>query len=77
MIDLGPCLCPDFKENVPILNAPFTLAAARNPETYRGYTGKQFKFCPWCGETLKLLVIVTPETYDVWTTENENAAISR
>ena len=55
---LGPCLCPDFKENVELLNAPFALEIARNPLTHRGYTGKQFKFCPWCGSELQPLVIV-------------------
>lgn len=60
---LGPCLCTDFKENIAILNAPFALATARNPETYRGYTGKPFQFCPWCGALLLPFVIEpTPES---------------
>lgn len=63
MSRLGPCLCPDFEPNVELLNAPFALGYARNPDTYHGYTGKEFKFCPWCGEALAALVIVgSPET---------------
>jgi hypothetical protein len=55
---LGPCLCPDFKPNVALLNAPFALGYARNTDTYRGYEGKVFKFCPWCGAELQELVVV-------------------
>jgi len=57
---LGPCLCPDFKENVEKLNAPFVLAVARNPDA-GGYKGKQFQFCPWCGKEL-LPFVVVPES---------------
>jgi hypothetical protein len=43
------CSCNDWAVNVPILNAPNGLLFARNPTTYKGYTGKRFVFCPWCG----------------------------
>lgn len=55
---LGPCLCPDFKSNVAILNAPFTLGYVCNPDS-AGYRGKPFKFCPWCGKELQPLVVIS------------------
>ncbi len=44
--------CEDWKANIKELNAPNQLLFARNPETFLGYQGKTFKFCPWCGEGL-------------------------
>lgn len=47
------CNCKDWKENNDKLSAGFSLLFARNPDTYKGYEGKQFIYCPWCGERLK------------------------
>ena len=45
-------MCTLFQENIDKVNAPFKLAAARNPTTFKGYDGVPFKFCPWCGTAL-------------------------
>jgi len=47
------CSCPDWKPNMEKLNAPNLFLHARNSETYKGYEGKIFIYCPWCGKELK------------------------
>jgi hypothetical protein len=47
------CECEDWKENIPKVNGHVFLAVARNPNTEKGYTGKQFIYCPWCGKKLE------------------------
>lgn len=42
------CSCAAWKANVGKVNAPFMLAAARNPSQH-GYDGEPFHYCPWCG----------------------------
>lgn len=55
------CNCIDYAVNTTLINAPYKLEYARNPDTYLGYTGKKFKFCPWCGsELIALEVVPTP-----------------
>lgn len=44
--------CPDWIANISKVNAPFHVLTARNPTSYRGYDGKQFGYCPWCGSPL-------------------------
>lgn len=52
------CNCADWSPNLQKINAPFALLTARNPDTYHGYNGKQFAFCPWCGSKLIEIEIV-------------------
>lgn len=47
------CHCADWAPNIALVNAPGALAFARNPGTYPGYTGVQFRYCPWCGSALE------------------------
>ena len=43
------CLnCSQWKKNMEILNAPFSLNLAAVGQ----YTGDIFRYCPWCGELL-------------------------
>lgn len=46
------CNCIDWKFNIDKVNAPFMLAAARNPGRIN-YDGKQFRYCPWCSKPLR------------------------
>lgn len=46
------CTCADYEPNVEKINAPMALQHARNPLTYKGYDGKIWQFCPWCGSKL-------------------------
>ena len=43
------CECEDWKDNIRILNNPYTL----NLAVVGHYKGKIFDYCPWCGERLK------------------------
>lgn len=45
-------MCEAFTRNIEKVNAPFLLAAARNPQTCKGYDGDRFVYCPWCGKKL-------------------------
>lgn len=44
------CECPDWAPSVDILNGAFVMSSIHGGG---GYTGKLFKFCPWCGKELK------------------------
>lgn len=46
------CEWKDWSENIDKVNEPLLLLYARNLMTTKGYTGKQFVFCPWCGKEL-------------------------
>lgn len=46
------CDCNLWRENIGKVNAPNQLLFARNPDTYKGYDGVKFKYCPWCGQLL-------------------------
>lgn len=52
------CNCADYDKNVAHVNSATQLLYAGNPETYKGYQGKAFEFCPWCGTKLIELEIV-------------------
>lgn len=43
--------CADWLPETKKINAPLTLAQARNPHLTQtpGFQFKQWKFCPWCG----------------------------
>jgi len=45
------CNCKDWEENIDILNGPTVLQSIRTGS--KGYTGKVFVYCPWCGKELK------------------------
>lgn len=45
------CDCKDWQENIEILNGPIMLQSVRTGT--QGYTGKFFKFCPWCSSKLR------------------------
>jgi len=42
------CNCSDWGLNIDSLNAPFSLGLA----AVGHYTGKEFEYCPWCGQAL-------------------------
>jgi len=43
------CNCPDWKENLPIINDAFAFKVLHGSN---GYEGKPFIYCPWCGKKL-------------------------
>lgn len=49
------CACPDFELEVSKINAPLTLAQARNPSltAHPSFQFKAWDFCPWCGSDLR------------------------
>ncbi|MBA7645102.1 hypothetical protein ES703_52855 [subsurface metagenome] len=49
---MSKCDCKDWEENIEIVTAPGVLEAIRRNGP--GYKGKQFVYCPWCGEKLSL-----------------------
>lgn len=46
------CNCKDWKDNIDKLNSAFNLLGGRNPQTYKGYEGMMFRYCPWCSKEL-------------------------
>ena len=42
------CNCQDWINNIDKLDAPFILAWTHG----MSYDGKEFMFCPWCGQEL-------------------------
>lgn len=50
------CHCPEWRDNIEHVHAPFRMLAALNPRSYTGYTGLPFHYCPWCGGRLPALV---------------------
>lgn len=44
--------CTDWEPQTKKLNAPITLAQARNPylTATEGFQFKPWAFCPWCGQ---------------------------
>ena len=46
------CQCKEWQENIDKVNAPNRFLFARNPNTYKGYDGVPFKYCPWCAMML-------------------------
>ena len=49
-IETMNCDCKDWKENIDKMNAGFAVMEIHG---FGGYSGKQFEFCPFCGEKLK------------------------
>ena len=47
------CKCKVWVENIDKLNSGFAALTARNPDSYKGYTGVQFTYCPWCGNKIE------------------------
>ena len=43
------CTCTDWHENIGLVNAGFQLAYIHG---CKGYEGKKFSHCPWCGKEL-------------------------
>lgn len=51
------CQCPDWAPQINIVNGPIMLQSVRSGGAYK-YPGKQFVFCPWCGNRLTELAIM-------------------
>lgn len=45
------CTCMDWK-HVKQIDAAIQMSALHSWGDPRGYTGKPWKFCPWCGKRL-------------------------
>ena len=43
------CTFTDWKDNIDLVNAGFTLMYIHGSP---GYSGKEFTHCPWCGTEL-------------------------
>lgn len=48
------CNCKDWKKSEPQIRGAQTLATLLTAGLH--YTGATFRYCPWCGKTLKLMV---------------------
>ena len=46
------CKCKDWKPNIDIVNGFIVMQANMAWGNKKGYTGKAFRFCPWCGKKL-------------------------
>jgi len=46
------CQCAEWLANIEKVNEPVRFLFARNPNTYKGYDGVPFRYCPWCGMAL-------------------------
>lgn len=46
------CKCKDWKPNIDIVNGFIVMQANMAWGNKKGYTGKPFRFCPWCGKKL-------------------------
>lgn len=44
--------CEDFKIGMPQIESALIMASPHIHSWGVEYTGKQFKFCPWCGRIL-------------------------
>ncbi len=47
------CTCEDWEPNIKIINGYIDMAANRVYGNPKGYEGKIFTHCPWCGKILK------------------------
>ena len=45
------CSCPDWASGTEAINGPIIEKAVRSGLTWQ-FTGKKFRFCPWCGKAL-------------------------
>ena len=58
---MARCYCPDWKANIELLDGPIVQHAIRTGT--KGYGGKPFLFCPWCGAELQS-TLTEPEAMD-------------
>jgi hypothetical protein len=47
-----PCMCLDWQENIGFLNSMLLLKWNHGG---KGYEGKPFVYCPWCGQPLQVI----------------------
>lgn len=47
------CACEDWEPNVKIINGYIDMQACHSWGNHKGYEGKPFTYCPWCGSELK------------------------
>lgn len=50
---MSTCDCKDWKPNIAIINGYIAVQSHMAWGNKDGYTGKPFKFCPWCSRRLK------------------------
>jgi len=48
------CDCPDWKPNIKIIDGMILIQTNMAWGSKEGYTGKSFKYCPWCGRLLTI-----------------------
>ena len=48
------CECEDFKLGMPQIAQAQVMTSPAMFSWGTKYTGKPFKFCPWCGKVLKI-----------------------
>lgn len=48
------CRCPDWKPNIKIIDGMIIMQTNMAWGNKKGYIGKRFKFCPWCGRLLNI-----------------------
>ena len=47
------CKCEDWQPNVDIINGYISFGTIHYGFNPKGYDGKPFKYCPWCGKQLE------------------------
>ena len=48
------CSCKDWKENIDKINSlMLSVWNMTHIPDFKGYTGKDFVYCPWCAKKLK------------------------
>jgi len=47
------CDCKDWEPNIKIINGMIDIQTHMSWGNKDGYTGKVFKYCPWCAKKLK------------------------
>ena len=48
------CKCKDWTDNIRILDGMIATQSVMAWGNKDGYTGKPFKYCPWCGRKRKI-----------------------
>ena len=46
------CDCSDWKPNIKIINSMILIQTNMSWGNKKGFIGKRFKYCPWCGNLL-------------------------
>lgn len=49
------CDCLDWKLNIEIIDNMILMQTNMAWGNKEGYTGKRFKYCPWCGRLLETI----------------------